>query len=70
MAFLQRACQYWSLDFHMSTTNSHRKKNVVKGDAMNLTFIYDNVTFFHPGFCLCYPGFMFKTSTCHVQRPS
>ena len=25
---------------------------------------------FHPGFCLCYPGFMFKTGTCHVQGPS
>ena len=25
---------------------------------------------FHPGFCQCYPGFMFKTGTCHVQEPS
>ena len=25
---------------------------------------------FHHGFCLCYPGFMFKTGTCHVQGPS
>ena len=24
----------------------------------------------YPGFCLCYPDFMFKTGTCHVQGPS
>ena len=24
----------------------------------------------YPGFCLCYPGFMFKTGTCHVQGTS
>ena len=29
-----------------------------------------NVASFHHGFCLCYPGFMFKTGTCHVQGPS
>ena len=25
---------------------------------------------FHPGLCLCYPGFMFKTGTFQVQGPS
>ena len=32
--------------------------------------ITEKVTFFHPGFCPCYPGFMFKTGTYHVQGPS
>ena len=42
---------------------------VVKGDAMNLTVMYNNVTFFYSGFFLCYPGFMSKAGTCHVQGP-